>query len=343
MTERTADPAPSRGAGRTRARIRPWRLALAVLTVGAAAVGLLPDLLGLDQRGPFAQLVPFRPALLAGLLVLAATATVVALIRRRGWVLAGGLLAVAAVGAAMVLPRALPTPDVPEPDGPPESTLTVLAVNTYEGDADVAAVAELIRSGRPDLVALIEAGGRYNDRLAPLVEPLGYRFASSQERGRDVQGITAIMRVDVGDVTVQVDRSTPFPSVEVSGGALGALRFVAFHAVAPKPGDTPQWQSDLATLNRWCKDGTGPAIVAGDFNATLDHSVFRAAIRGCADAAERTGDGLVATWPSRFPRWLGPQIDHVLFTGGIAAQTVSIHDVPGSDHRAVLTRLRLPS
>ena len=32
-------------------------------------------------------------------------------------------------------------------------------------------------------------------------------------------------------------------------------------------------------------------IVAGDFNATLDHSVFRTAMTGCADAAERTGDG----------------------------------------------------
>jgi endonuclease/exonuclease/phosphatase (EEP) superfamily protein YafD len=82
-------------------------------------------------------------------------------------------------------------------------------------------------------------------------------------------------------------------------------------------------------------------IVAGDFNATLDHAVFRHAITGCADAGERTGQGLVGTWPNRFPRRLGPQIDHVLITGGITAETLSVHDVPGSDHRAVLTRLRL--
>ena len=325
--------------GRTRPPVRPVRLVLAVLVVVAAAVGLLPDLLGLDHRSPFAQLVSFRPAMLAGLLVLAVAASVAAVVRRRGWMLAGGLLAVAAIAGTMVLPRALAT--APEPQAGAR-TLTVLAFNTYEGDGQVDALAALIRSTRPDLIALPEAGGRYRDRLAPLVP--GYRFAPSGQRGRDVQNVTAATRDDLGDVTAQVDRSTPFPSVEVSGAGLGDVRFVAFHSVAPTPGDVPQWSSDLATLDRWCADRqSGPVIIAGDFNATLDHSVFRSAITGCADAAEQTGDGLVGTWTTRFPRWLGPQIDHVVTTGGITAETLSVHDVPGSDHRAVLTRLRLPA
>jgi endonuclease/exonuclease/phosphatase (EEP) superfamily protein YafD len=327
--------------GRTRPPVRRARLVLAVLVVLAAAVGLLPDLLGLDHRSPFAQLVSFRPAMLAGLLALAAVATVAAVVRRCGWTLAGGLLAVAAVGGAIVLPRAIPAIDVPEPDAPAARTLTVLSFNTYEGDGDVDALAALIRSTRPDLIALPEAGARYRDRLAPLVPE--YRFATSNnERGRDVQNVAAATRTDLGDVTAQVDRSTPFPSVEVSGAGLGDVRFVAFHSIAPIPGDIPQWSSDLATLDRWCTQ-PGPVIVAGDFNATLDHSVFREAITGCADAAEQVGEGLTGTWNTRWPRWLGPQIDHVLVTGAITAETLSVHDVPGSDHRAVLTRLRLPS
>jgi endonuclease/exonuclease/phosphatase (EEP) superfamily protein YafD len=322
--------------GRTRPPVRPVRLVLAVLVVVAAAVGLLPDLLGLDDRSPFAQLVSFRPALLAGLLVLAVGASVAAVVRRQGWTLAGGLLAVAAIAATMVLPRALAT----TPDLQADRALTVLAFNTYEGDGDVEALAALIRSSRPDLIALPEAGARYRDRLAPLVP--GYRFAASDnERGRDVQNVAVATRDDLGDVTAQVDRSTPFPSVEVSGAGLGDVRFVAFHSIAPIPGDLPQWRSDLGTLDRWCGQ-SGPAIIAGDFNATLDHSVFRSAISGCADAAEQAGEGLVGTWNTRWPRWVGAQIDHVLVTGGITAETLSVHDVPGSDHRAVLTRLRLP-
>jgi endonuclease/exonuclease/phosphatase (EEP) superfamily protein YafD len=33
----------------------------------------------------------------------------------------------------------------------------------------------------------------------------------------------------------------------------------------------------------------------------------------------------------------------VLITGGITAETLSVHEIRGSDHRAVLTRLRLPA
>jgi endonuclease/exonuclease/phosphatase (EEP) superfamily protein YafD len=325
-----------------RTRIRPWRLASSVVVVGAAAVAVLPDLLQLDRRGPFAQLVAFRPALVGGALVVAVAATVSAGIRRRGWVLAGGLLGVSAVGAAMVLPRALPAADVPAPDGPPARTLTVLAFNAYEGQADVDELAALVRAERPDLISLPEAGGRYRDRLAPLLPE--YWFTSSQERGRDVQGVTAAVRADLGEVTVAVDESTPFPTVTLGGPALGTVRFVAFHSVAPTPGAVPQWRHDLGMLAHWCADrGSGPVIVAGDFNATLDHSVLRDAMTGCADAAERVGNGLVGTWPRRFPRWLGPQIDHVVVTGEIVPETFAVHDIPGSDHRAVVTRLRLPS
>src|SRR4029079_9932043 len=135
--------------GRTRPSVRRVRLAFAVLVVIVTAVLLLPDLLGLDHRSPFAQLVAFRPALLAGLLGLAVVASVVAVVRRRGWTLAGGLLGVALVGGAMVLPRALPAVDVPEPDASAARTLTVLAFNTYEGDGNVDALAALIHSARP--------------------------------------------------------------------------------------------------------------------------------------------------------------------------------------------------
>jgi endonuclease/exonuclease/phosphatase (EEP) superfamily protein YafD len=327
----------------TRPRVRPWRLAFSVLTVGCVAVGVLPDLLDLDHRSPFAQLVSFRPALLAVLAVAVVLAILGAAVRRRGWTLAVGLTVVALVGAGLVLPRTLPAVDVPEPDAPAGRTLTVLSFNVYEGRADVDAVAALVRSSRPDLVALPEAAGRFRDRLAPRLPD--YRFVATQDRGPDVQGVTAAVRTELGDVTVQIDRTTTVtPSVEITGGALGDLRFVAFHSDAPVPGDVPQWRSDLSTLDRWCANRQiGPAIVAGDFNATLDHSTFRNGTTGCADAAERTGEGLVSTWPTRFPRWFGVQIDHVLVTGGITAETVEVHDIPGSDHRALVTRLRLPA
>ena len=101
--------------------------------VVAAAVGLLPDLLGLDHRSPFAQLVSFRPAMLAGLLVLAVGAIGRGRGPQAGLDARRGLLAVAAVGGAMVLPRALAASTVPEPDAPAARTLTVLSVQHLRG------------------------------------------------------------------------------------------------------------------------------------------------------------------------------------------------------------------
>ncbi len=144
----------------------------------------------------------------------------------------------------------------------------------------------------------------------------------------------------LGDVRAQVSSGMPFPSVQLTGGNLGDLRFLAFHSVAPRRGDVPQWRSDLARLPAWCA-GSTPAIVAGDFNATLDNSTFRSATAGCTDAAAQRGDGLVPTWPTWLPDWIGPQIDHVLFTSTIAAETFEAREVAGSDHRAVITRLTL--
>ena len=231
--------------GRTRPPVHPVRVVLALLVVAAAAVGLLPDLLGLDGRSPFAQLVAFRPTLLAGLVVLAVGATVAAGVRKRGWTLAVGLLAVAAVGTVMVAPRGLAGVTVPEPDAPTRPALTVLSFNTYEGQADVDALAALIRDTKPDLIALPESAGRFRDKLAPLVPD--YRFSPSQERGRDVQGVTAAVRADLGDVAVAGGPLDGLPLRDGLGWRAGhpAVRRLPLRrphprcraAVAQRPGD----------------------------------------------------------------------------------------------------------
>jgi endonuclease/exonuclease/phosphatase (EEP) superfamily protein YafD len=146
----------------------------------------------------------------------------------------------------------------------------------------------------------------------------------------------------LGEVDVRIgDETSAFPYIEVSGGELDTLRFVAFHAVAPVPGSVPDWNADLALLSRWCA-GPTPAVVAGDFNATLDHSALRAGTSGCGDAAAQRGAGLIPTWgPSPGLRRFGPQIDHVFATDGITAETFDVRDITGSDHRAIMTTLRL--
>jgi endonuclease/exonuclease/phosphatase (EEP) superfamily protein YafD len=322
-------------------RRRPTRRAV-VETGAVVGIGLLtvPDLLRIDRFTPFAQVVSFRPYVLVGVAALVLVLAGLSWRSRRLILPAVALLAVVAVGVAMTVPR---TQAGPLPSG--GRPLTVLTVNAMDGSADVAELAELIRGERPDLGALIEVGPWYRDRLAPLVEPLGYRLVTATgtdaDGVTDVFGVSALVAAHLGDVTTTVDTSTPFPIVTIEGGGLSAARFVAFHAVAPRPTDVFQWGSDLGGLARYCGEGT-PTIVAGDFNATWDHSALRDATAGCSDAAVQRGEGLVATWPTWLPDWFGAQIDHVLVTPPIAAEDFAVREIAGSDHRAVVVRLRVP-
>jgi endonuclease/exonuclease/phosphatase (EEP) superfamily protein YafD len=309
--------------------------------VGVAVAMTLPDLVLLDHVTPFAQLVSLRPHVLTGVAALVLILAGLAWRYRRLIPAACALIVVLGVGTAMVVPR---TQAAPLPSG--GRPLTVLTFNTLNGSADVGEVAALVRSERPDLVALIEAGNAYRDRLAPLVEPLGYRmFTAAGMDGdgdvEDLHGVTALAADHLGPVTSDADMSAPFPSLLVGGGELDAVQFVAYHAVAPRRGDVGQWRSDLDKLTRYCA-GSTPAIIAGDFNATLDHSTLRAAIAGCSDAASQRGHGLVPTWPTWMPDWFGPQIDHVFATDPITTEQFTTREVTGSDHRAVLARLRVP-
>jgi endonuclease/exonuclease/phosphatase family metal-dependent hydrolase len=123
----------------------------------------------------------------------------------------------------------------------------------------------------------------------------------------------------------------------------GALHVKAVH---PRPPISRQHVADWKAMLR---DLPGPRaggavrILAGDFNSTLDHAEMRRLLdRGYRDAADTTGDGLIATW--RFgKRRPALVIDHVLVPRDVRVRRVSVHVVPGSDHRAVIAELVLPA
>lgn len=318
------------------------RYLAALLLTAVAAVVTVPDLVGIDHRGPFARAIAFRPWVLVLGLVVVSVLVVLVVARRRARAalapFAVGGLAVLLAGGAMVLPRVVPDP-LPTTGEP----LEVLAFNTYEGNADPAELAALITAERPDLVSISEAGGRFEGELMPLLDGLGYRSAASSPSPADIDGVVALASERLGDVRFDVGTdSASFPYLEVTGGELGELTFVAYHAAAPTFYRFPRWRDDMALLAKWCA-GDSPAIVAGDLNATLDHSLLRDGMAGCTDAAEQRGQGLRPTWsPTEATALFGPQIDHVLSTDGIDAEAFSVHGIAGSDHRAILTTLRVP-
>jgi len=124
-----------------------------------------------------------------------------------------------------------------------------------------------------------------------------------------------------------------------------SVQLACIHAAPPKPPWSPdataRWRGQLSALPA---PGDGPRILAGDFNATLDHAQFRRLLRrGYVDAASQAGNGLSLTWgpgPDRRLNLLA--IDHVLIDRRCAVVTTSAHWLTGSDHRALYAELRLP-
>jgi endonuclease/exonuclease/phosphatase family metal-dependent hydrolase len=104
-------------------------------------------------------------------------------------------------------------------------------------------------------------------------------------------------------------------------------------------GGPTRWRAELKALP---PPGNLPRVLAGDFNATLDHAAFRGVLRlGYADAAQQTGNALTPTWGIPGRRALLP-LDHVLVSPGCAVRAFSVHAVPRSDHRAVYAEIQLP-
>lgn len=307
-----------------------------MLAGGAAALAVLPDRLGVGHRFPFVAAVAWRPQAALGALV---AAGLLAVARPTRGAAAAALGAVGLAGVGAVAGRAVAAPVAPA--GP--SDVTVLTSNVLLGRADTGGLAAHIERERPDLVVLPEAGHDFRAALMPLVADLGYRsWVSTGPGAPDVSSVTLLAAGRVGDVTVRPGTGLRLPHLEATGGILGDRCLFAVHTAAPVTRPlTRCWRDELALIGAWTRARPAP-IIAGDLNATFDHSALRAARGNCRSAAAGTGRGLVGTYPASLPRWFGIQIDHVLVPADAVTTRFEILDVAGSDHRAVLAGVRLP-
>jgi endonuclease/exonuclease/phosphatase (EEP) superfamily protein YafD len=256
----------------------------------------------------------------------------------------GPTAAAAIAGAALtaaVGPRAVPSRQPPVA-GP---VLRVLTANLLAGRAAAEVVADLVCRQRADVLFVQEltdqAAARLQraglDDLLPhrVTQPAAHRARGSIYARYPLRGGPPAGSASAARCTARLDLPSG-PSVELA----------CIHAAPPKPPwsrvATARWRSQLSAIPA---PGAGPRILAGDFNATLDHAQFRRLLRdGYLDAASRTGHGLSLTWgprPAARPALLA--IDHVLTDPRCAVLTTSVHRLTGSDHRALFAELRLPA
>ncbi|MGW3963455.1 endonuclease/exonuclease/phosphatase family protein [Amycolatopsis sp. NPDC005003] len=313
----------------TRSR-RRYPLVTGLLVVPVVPLAMLAALRLVGYDGGWYTLValsltPYAAA--AGVLV-----GVLALALRRWWT--GGVALVLALALALLV---LPRTSASEPRDVHGKTLRVLSSNLLYGRADPKAVVDLVREQRIDVLNLVEMTPSAVDRLtaAGLFDLLPHRVLHPAP-GAFGSGIAA--RFPLKEVNLTGDSAAKQPGAEADLGDGVVAEIVAVHPISPDV-DTPQWEREI-------KDLSGPAgehglrILAGDFNATLDHAAYRTILaRGYRDAAEERGEGLAPTWPSSLPV---VTIDHVAVDNRAAVLDYRVFDVDGSDHRAVFAEVRLP-
>lgn len=120
----------------------------------------------------------------------------------------------------------------------------------------------------------------------------------------------------------------------------GALRVFVVHLASPKrPERAAMRGRQLARLAELVRDSPEPVLIAGDFNLSAAAPAWKA-FSAQTEMLRPPGGG-PATWPT----WLGPfgiDLDHIAGRG-VALAPLETVAIPGSDHRALRTRVSLRS
>ena len=310
---------------------------LTALCWGLAAIwGLwaLMRLTGLERGFPLVPMMAYTPYMALAAVVPVAIA--VSLRRLLPAVLAGaaGLYLIFAV-----LPRAIPDGEATEPLGGP--TVDVISANIFRGEGNLRELVRLARQRKADLLFVQELtpSSAAELRRLGIAKTMPHAVLAVQ---RSAFGGGIYSRLPLRRLPAAPGTALRMPRASVAVPGYGRLRMVDVHPYPPTGRVTVgYWKDGLRSLP--AAGGGPPWLLAGDFNATLDHAELRRVLdSGFRDAADVQGKGLKMTWSAR--RSIPPPvaIDHVLADERIAVTDFAVEDLPASDHHPIYAQLSLP-
>lgn len=306
-----------------------------------AAAGLLLPVLATLLLRQFSVATPWAVAYVAAspFALFAGLGSMVLFLIARSW---AGVSAAAALTAVLALTQAPLYLGSAAPGGP-TTQLTVLTVNTYKGNVDAESLVAAVRHHDVDVLAVQELTDDAIRRLRSAgLEDLLPSNVLRPGRGSTGNGVWARYPLEL----IETPGDFAHPPVAATMDVDGLQLFIAtVHPISPFPDDTANWGADLDRLVTWLGTVDGPAIIAGDFNATFDHRPFRDVLAtGYRDAAEQAGSGFLPTYPAnrrRLPLLI--TIDHVIVSDGIVAADVARVHVDGTDHEGLVATLAVPN
>lgn len=334
--------------------LRVLGVLVTILWAIAAAVLTWPQFFHLERTFPVAQAVSFRAPLVLGFGAVLLLLLLLLLIRPlRGVVACLAVIALAAgvANAAILIGRGLGSDALPAKGA---HSVRVMTWNTAGSATSARTIAQTAVAMDADIVTLPETTIETGEQVAVAMRELGHRMWAYHTQygahGWDASSTTVLISPRLGTYAVIASsadgssNTSTVPSVVAMPTSGSGPIVVAAHAVAPRADYMQRWQHDLQWIANQC--AASNVIMAGDFNATLDHmaglGVDGATMGKCRDAASVTGNGAVGTWPTSIPAMLGAPIDHVMTTdawrasGSVVLRSL---DGSGSDHRPLVVQL----
>lgn len=316
------------------------RVGSGVIAVAAGLALVAATMWWWDVSGPVPILQALYPAVAVGAVLILILGVVV---RHRPAIVAASLAVV--VAAMAVVPTVLPASAghreaAGAAPGASGARVTVFAVNTQFGQADVTRIREVVTARSVDVLILTEAHSSFTPyAIESVADVLPHSSGATLDGAAGTLILSrfpmTVLDRDDADVT---KHQQPIVRLDVAGGPV-LVRGV--HPRSPTSEDKlAAWRPDLLGIGDWQRGTTGPLVVAGDFNAAWPHPAFRSAADGLDDALRVTGQAWRPTWPvsSRAPAFT--QIDHVL-SRGFEVRAAGTERVPGTDHLGVWAELRL--
>jgi len=332
--------------------MRVLGILLTVLFAIASAVLTWPQFFRLERTYPIAQIVSFRAVVVLVFAAVVVLALLLMLARPlRGFAASLAIVALLAggVNVGILVSRGLGSDTLPERT---ESSIRVMTWNTAGEATGPEEIAGAAIEMDADIVALpettLETGGAVAEQMGAQGKPMW--ALNARYPGWDAQSTTILISPDLGEYSViessqdgSSNTSWVPSAVAMPIDGDGPI-IVAVHAVAPRAAYMDDWSEDLRWLGDQCAvDGV---ILAGDFNATVDHmaglGVDGGTLGRCRDAASQTGNGAVGTWSTGVPALLGAPIDHVMVSDGwrvTGSVVLRAPDDVGTDHRPIVVQL----
>ena len=223
-----------------------------------------------------------------------------------------------------------------------DRNLSIISANVQMENRNADTLLSLVREKAPNLLITLESDQWWQDRLDALETEMPHSVKCPLDNR---YGIHLYSRLPLVDPSIEylVEDDVPSIHTTVVLNSGDEVRLHLLHPAPPSPtenAESRERDAELIVVARALRKGSGPTLVAGDFNDipwSRTATLFRR-ISGLVDP--RVGRCMLNTFHARIPVFRWP-LDHLYHSRHF--QLVEITRLPyiGSDHFPLFTRLVL--